>query len=195
MTECERLKNTCRMRAETMTIKTFQEWLESFELQQTIPPKDYTKRIWVSDDKNPEQISAWQRKNTRRVFTFPLSKEKFIHFTPKENVPEILKSGMLKGSSVFAISTSFGIWYPRVQFTHIKHDSDKGRAGQTQAILFQTNKPPVDSTYEEVVWHESVPVLNPQVMSTRDAIRVLKHTPHSKELMSGSYLDRVEYTQ
>ena len=173
-------------------IKSFQDWLESLQLHQVIAPRDYTKRIYVSDDKNPEQIAAWQKQNTHKVFKFPLSKEKFIHFTPRENIPEILKTGLLKGSSVFAVSTSFGKWFPRVQFTHIKHDKNNKRSDQIDAIVFKTNKIPAGAHGEEVIWHDSVPILNAQVISTRSAINILKHTPYGKEIEENDQ-NRVEY--
>ena len=167
-------------------MQTFCQWLENFEFSRSIPPPDYSKKIWVNDPKNPEQIASWQKERTAKIFKMPLKNDKFIHFTENKNEPFILKSQQLNGSSVFAISTTFGKWYPEVQFTHIKK-----RIDEVTAIIFQTNKMPVSARAEEVVWHDDVPILNARVIPTRLAINILKKTPHRHEM--NHYMNEVEY--
>lgn len=179
----------------------FKNWFEELEQDQTILPNPRTKSIWVSDPKNPEQVNSWKKKNTRKLYQFPLAKEKFIHFSLKESIPEIVKSSTIKGEgSTFAVSLSYGIWFPVVQFDHIirkkkektlhpkdflnprykKNGYRLGNLGEEiDAIIFQTDKLPKRGNAEEVIWEGDIPMKNAKTVTTREAIRMLKNTPYT----------------
>ena len=181
----------------------FKNWLN---LKQTIPPSEFRQHFYVNDPKNPEQITAWKRKLSKNVYDFPISRERFIHFTLPEYAEKIIEKRIigLEGISVFAVSLSYGIWFPTVQFNHItaKRDDDKAMIYQLKrkdskekliakgltipeygkeviAIMFSTNDIPKTAHREEVVWDNPVEIHNFQLISTRDAINRLKHTPYS----------------
>jgi len=185
-------------------MKTFKLWLEEMELDKVIPPNERYKDIWVDDPKNPEQVAAWKRSETKKVYTFPLNKDKFIHFTLAEYVPQILEDSAIKAEgSTFAVSTSFGIWFPVVQFNHIinkkndrtiapmdlknklRHEKMLKRGfrvpelgKEIQAIIFQTDKMPKIANVEEVVWDGDLPIKNVKQLTSREAIQILKHAPY-----------------
>ena len=179
-------------------------WQEQLQLDKTIAPNEKYKRIWVDDPNNPEQIAAWQRSQTKKVYTFPLNKEKFIHFTLAESVAQILADSTIKSQgSTFAVSTSFGVWLPVVQYNHIiskKNDTtiaprdlknklkyqkmlkrgyrvpELGK--EIQAIIFQTDQIPKIAHSEEVIWEGDLKIKNAKQLTSREAIQILKHTPH-----------------
>lgn len=186
----------------------FRNWLEELEQDEVIPPSEASKRFWVSDPNNPEQVKAWQKSNTRRVYKFPLAQDKFIHFTLIETVPEILESKVIKSAGTsFAVSLSYGIWFPVVQFNHIINKKgsrqgilapmdlkrlSKNRAEkllqngwrlpnfgeEIGAVMFRTEKMPVRGNAEEVLWSGDIPLADVQQIDTRQAIRLLKKTPY-----------------
>lgn len=184
----------------------FKYWLEQFELKSVIPPHERTKHIWVSDPKNPQQIAAWHRQRTEKVFNFPLSKEKFIHFTLANSATEIIKNKNLIFGDVCAVSLSFGFWAPIVQFNHIITKKKEKLLSPSQikksklmpkkfigweipnfqeeivAILFKTDKYPTSARAEEVIWSGSVPLIDPKIIPLRDAILLLKNTPYNKNM-------------
>lgn len=45
----------------------FRLWFE-MELSKVIPPREFSKKIWVNQPNNQQQIDYWQRKNTKRVY-------------------------------------------------------------------------------------------------------------------------------
>jgi hypothetical protein len=186
---------------------TFRSWLESLTLAATEqkPLSPYLK----INRKNPQEVQKWQRMYTEESYRFPIAKESFIHFTLSEYVPEILQNNGLGKDSydddtgIWAVSTSFGIWYPMVQFNHIigrkqkviapldmknssKHVNKLVSRGwrvpnyqeEIQAIRFVTTKIPLNASPTEVVWHKEVPFTSAKAMSIRDAIQILKHTPY-----------------
>ena len=184
----------------------FKKWME-MQLVQTIPPNERTKSIWVKQLNNPEQVDAWKRSLTRHVYEFPLNKESFLHFTLNDFADEIVKTGMIEGASVFAVSCSFGIWFPVVQFNHIiskKQDKmftpaeiKKAKKNPTAferykksgwkipnfqeeicAVHFTTQSKPVSAHSEEIIWHGPLSIQNATRIPLRDAIRILKNTPH-----------------
>ena len=185
-------------------MKTFKLWLEELELDKVIPPNERYKHIWVDDPNNPEQVAAWKRSETRKVYTFPLNKDKFIHFTLAEYVPQILEDSVIKSEgSTFAVSTSFGVWLPVVQYNHIinkkndrtiapmdlknklKYEKMLKRGfrvpelgKEIQAIIFQTDKMPRIANVEEIVWDGDLPIKNVKQLTSREAIQILKHAPY-----------------
>lgn len=176
----------------------FKAWLETLQLQQTIPPSEISKRIWVTDPNNPQQITHWQKHNTRRVFTFPLANERFVHFTLPDAAQSILDRNAIgtDDRSVFAVSLSFGKWLPVVQYQHIRqrHPNRPNNLYSSKdivAIIFQTDKMPNAAFAEEVTWNPPVPIKNVQVVPSRDAIRMLKKTPYNHMLNDDE--DSVKY--
>ncbi len=154
------------------------------ELQQEIPPSDYSKKIAVSDPNNPQQLSAWKRTFGKKIYKFPLKNDKFVHFSLQENLPDILKAQVLRGPA-FAVSLSFGVWNPGVQFNHIVRSKggnvrEPNLSQQIGAIIFQTSQIPTNpGTMEEVYWENGVPLQNASIISAREAIQRLKHTPYA----------------
>lgn len=181
-----------------------QTWQEQLQLDKTVAPNERYKHIWVDDPNNPEQIAAWQRSQTKKVYTFPLNKEKFIHFTLAESVAQILEDSMIKSQgSTFAVSTSFGVWLPVVQYDHIiRKKNDRTIAPrdlknklkyqkmlkrgyrapelgkEIQAIIFQTDQIPKIAHSEEVIWEGDLKIKNAKQLTSREAIQILKHAPH-----------------
>ena len=179
----------------------FQQWLKLKQVKQ--PNPDYQK-YWVSHPNNQEEIDSWKKQNTVKVFNFPLNKESFIHFTPNDSVESILQDQQLgrEDHVVFAVSTSYGIWFPVVQFNHILNKSDKfpisrddlknapknkiqyiqrlvySPKNHISAIHFQTNDKPDRGSVEEVYWSRPIQIKNAKVIDIRMAINRLKNTPY-----------------
>lgn len=110
------------------------------------------------------------------VYSMPLARETFIHFTPADRVAFIMESGKLlqrppyKKSgvdAVFGISLTYGVLQPTVQTTHFK-------GAPLQAIQFKTNVLPKYGYVEEVLWEDDVPLIQPQVMDPGKAAALLR---------------------
>lgn len=196
----------------------FKQWLENLELLKTVLPNERFKNIWVNQPNNIQQINYWKKQNTSNIFQFPLNQDKFVHFTLRENAPKILSDNLIKSDPAFGISLNFGMWLPVVQFAHIirKRNSKLFSPGdiaklsaerrqqlekdgwqlpnfgqEIVAIVFKTDKLPNSAHREEVVWDGPLPIKDAQVMSSRDAIRMLKKTPYGDKLDANN--DSVEY--
>ena len=185
----------------------FRLWLEKLELKSTevSPISDYLR----FDRNNPQEVQSIQNRYTARIWQFPLAKDYFIHFTLSERVEEILRAKELgprtdtgDGYNVFAVSCSFGIWFPIVQFNHIITKKKERvvsplelRTGKSKkmlergyrmpnfgqeiaAIRFRTNKVPDVAHSEEVVWHGTVPLIEASAITTREAVNILKHSQY-----------------
>jgi hypothetical protein len=176
----------------------FKLWLENLELVSVTPPSKYLLKYL--NLKNPQEL----KKHYKNNYKFPLNQDKFIHFSLAENIPEIVKSQKLGSeSSNFAVSCSFGIWFPLVQFNHIitmrkkkllspsnlRKKSEKEELlkrgyeipefnKEISAVIFQTKEMPNSANVEEVVWHGPVPIYNVKAISTRLAINILKNAPY-----------------
>jgi hypothetical protein len=113
-------------------------------------------------------------------------------------------------TGVFAVSTSFGKWVPIVQFNHIisrkaktlsplelrtrdRRVIDKlmsrgyrlaNHQEEIGAIRFTTSKMPQSAHPDEVVWLKEVPFASAMALPLRQAIAILKHTPHQIEVDS-----------
>ena len=114
----------------------------------------------------------------------------FIHFTPKDRAEQIVESGKLLFNppyekfgieAIGAISAIWGEFVPGVQTTHIDGDD-------IVAVLFKTNSIPKYGYVEEVLWGNDVALINPQIISKEDAIKILR-TNGSQVLES----DRIRY--
>jgi len=182
----------------------FRQYLENLEKVKEVPPREFSKSFWVNDPNNPQQIDYWKKKNTYQVHKFPLAKDRFIHFSLKENIPSIVKAQEISGDySIFAVSLAYGIWFPMVQFNHIiskskdkilspmylanKKKKDQALAAgwkqaklgdEIAAVSFQTHQMPRIANSEEVVWDGPLKIYNAEMMPSRAAIRLLKKTPY-----------------
>lgn len=184
----------------------FLTWLENLKLRQEVPADPMYKDIWVNQPNNQQQVKSWEKNRGLKVYEFPLASEKFIHFTLKETVPQIIQSKQIGfgNAGVFAVSTNYGIWFPTVQFNHImskrkemhllpqdlrkpKFAQRMREKGWTQpnygqeiaAVIFTTNQKPRSANAEEVVWDDAISLTDVKQLSTREAIQILKHTPHT----------------
>lgn len=182
----------------------FKLWLEKLEpiSKEPIPEDYWTKnggvyaRIYQNQHLNPQWLQSFRKDKETITYTMPIQDDKFIHFAPKEIIQQIYNSNILGKSGAYAVSTTFGKWFPQVQYTHIsrmlpnslyitdiekkikkpnKRTPDFGK--EIDAIIFQTNEPPQSATAEEVWWDKSIKIYNTQILSSRDAINILKHTP------------------
>ncbi len=106
----------------------------------------------------------------------PLEADSFVHFTSKERAEEILESGVIMHDpphdsmgavGAFAVSTVYGYSVPNVQTTHIK-------SGPVVAIYFKTDSMPRIGFPEETVWDTDINLINPQVISKKYAVSMLK---------------------
>ena len=113
------------------------------------------------------------------IYSMPLARETFIHFTVADRVETILASGKLlfnppfKKSgvdSVFAISRTYGVLQPTVQTTHFKNVA-------LMAIQFKTHTLPKYGYVEEVLWDEDVTLLQPEVLEPGRAAALLRRPP------------------
>lgn len=189
-------------------MKSFKQWIEELTHFDTVPPNERTKNLHISlkhlHPNNQQQMKSWDKKNTKQIFQFPLEKEKFIHFTLKENVPLIIQTKKLEGDhSIFAVSLSYGVWFPIVQYNHIISKSkknfipthalrnptkkqrllDRGMEipslkDEIAAVVFQTNQIPKIAHAEEVIWDGPVNIYNFKEVDSRMAINLLKHSPY-----------------
>jgi len=109
------------------------------------------------------------------LYTMPLEKDTFIHFTLEERVEGILAAGKLLQrppypkfgpDEVFAISTTYGITLPSVQTSRFK-----GRP--LKAIKFKTTAMPTHGYIEEV-WDRDVPLLQWEVLGPIRAASMLR---------------------
>jgi hypothetical protein len=181
----------------------FKSFIESLEPVQTIPPNTKYQSFFVKDPNNPQQVNSWQKNNTKQIYKFPINKEVFIHFTLTETISEILASGNIN-APVYAISRTFGKWFPRVQYDHIirkkqqklmtpsdlskplkRAEYDKSgwsvpNFGELiSAIMFQTTVIPYSATPEEVYWEvDKLPINVKGTLSSRQAITLLKNVPY-----------------
>lgn len=119
-----------------------------------------------------------------KVFKMPLSKERFIHFTPLERAVEIIESGKLLMNppyekfgtdTVDAVSLTYGSWVPKVQTNHI--DDNLVNKKDLAAVMFKTNILPKDGYREEVKWEEDVPLIDSDLLDGDEAIDLLLKTP------------------
>lgn len=114
------------------------------------------------------------------VWEMDVSKDEFIHFTPADRAQEILESGKLLfrppykkfgGDAVYAVSTQWGGFQPRVATTHY---GDVDLVG----ILFKTGVPPKVGFWEEVSWDRDVPLKQARIVPYPKAVGMLRRTPH-----------------
>ena len=196
----------------------FKLWLEKLELIKHEPvPDDYwTKadgvyaRIYGNKHKNPQWLKSHQKENSKSTYTMPIQDDSFIHFAPNETIEQINKDQKLKTQSNYAVSTTFGFWFPQVQYSHIsrmlpdaiysstmkelkklkkpippnKRIPDYGN--EISAIRFKTNTIPSSATPEEVWWNKPVEIYDTEILSSREAINILKHTPEYENMSPGS---------
>ena len=192
----------------------FKLWLEKLELmkQEPIPDDYWTKdggvyaKIYRNRHKNPQWLKSHQKENTTSTYTMPIQDDSFIHFAPNETIEQINKDQKLKTQSNFAVSTTFGFWFPIVQYSHIsrmipytiepKNVKKMKRpipprfkildyGNEISAIRFKTNTIPSSATPEEVWWDKPVDLYDTELLSSRDAINILKHTPEYKNMSPG----------
>jgi hypothetical protein len=183
----------------------FNDWLaikENLELKSTRTPNlsEPIAKIYRFKLTDKQSVDSWKRDNTYKTYSFPLAKEKFIHFAPVSIVPAVLKEKVLRGNNggVFAISTSFGQYLPQVQY----RSSGKGMAGnpkarpakyneELSAIIFETDELPIQAGPFEVAWDGNyIQIKNSREIGKRLAITILKNTRYGKFL---TYNDSVEY--
>jgi hypothetical protein len=109
-----------------------------------------------------------------------IQEDEFIHFTTSDRAKQILEAGRLLfkpphakfgTDTVDAISLVYGSYLPSVQTTHIDNQDD------LVAVRFKTNAIPDAGYSEEVKWLSDVPLINPQIISKEEAIRLLQNTP------------------
>lgn len=127
----------------------------------------------------PTGEKTWQGGN---IYHIDLRKDQFVHFTPESRAREILDSGKLLMrppyekfgiDAVTAVSLVYGASVPGVQTTHSE--------GKLVAIMFRTPTKPQEGRIEEVIWKRDVVLKNAKIISAKNAIAMLKHTPERIE--------------
>lgn len=137
-------------------------------------------RQWMAEANGLELI----RDNGGRDvwYQMDLSQDEFVHFTTMSRAQEILKSGRLMMNpphdkfgtdTVDAVSLTYGVSIPEVQWTHTKTSDDDPLV----AVRFKTNILPQRATAEETKWITDVPLINPQIISKDEAINLINHSP------------------
>lgn len=177
----------------------FKIFLESLSLVDEIQPNEKYKNIYVRDEKNPQQVARWKKITTKKIYSMPLAEESFIHFTLCSTSNTILKEQKLT-TDCFAVSTTYGIWLPVVQYNHIinkkkeklipplylKKPKEKKAylsrgwkipnfSEEICAILFKTNSIPKAARIEEVYWDHPLEIHSTSLLSSREAILRLKN--------------------
>ena len=103
----------------------------------------------------------------------------YYHFTLPEYAPEIIADGYLRPnfkddgpsvSGVFAISGSFGRYFPSTQ---VSGAVKKRRMGEMVAIRFKTKTEPRIGHPEEVIWDKPVKLINPEIIPMSKAASAL----------------------
>jgi hypothetical protein len=107
-----------------------------------------------------------------RTFLGDVSEDLFVHFTTRENAEKILETKTLGSGnfSTFAVSTTYGEFFPGVQTTHIGGDD-------VVAVVFSTDMPPTHGYPEEVVWKGTVPVKDLEIIGIDEAATLLSEAP------------------
>jgi hypothetical protein len=186
----------------------FKLWLEKLEIlhRKTLEDDYWTKengvfaKIYDNLHLNPQWLKSFKKENEATTYSMPIKDDKFIHFSTKETIKKIFESSILGEHSVFAISVTFGKWHPKVQYNHIsinlpnslyitdiiekKNKPNKRMpefGKEIDAILFKTNDLPNFATPEEVYWDHPINIYNAKILSSREAINILKHTPERLE--------------
>lgn len=202
-------------------MQSFKLWLEKLELikHEPIPDEYWTKangafaKIYGNQHKNPQWLKSHQKENSTTTYTMPIQDDSFIHFAPNETIEQINKDQKLKTQSNYAVSTTLGFWFPIVQYSHIsrmipytiepKNIKKLKRpipprfkildyGNEISAIRFKTNTIPSSATPEEIWWDKPVDLYDTELLSSRDAINILKHTPEYKNMSPG--YNRIIYT-
>jgi len=119
------------------------------------------------------------RWNYGKYFRMNIEDDSFIHFTTQKRANEIMQSGVIQLNppysgyvkAVFAVSVTYGVWFPSVQTTHIKSWMDVTGYDDTPlvAVHFMTDIKPIGSHKTEVVWHQDVPLLTADIISVSEA--------------------------
>lgn len=103
-----------------------------------------------------------------KSYDMDIRKDKFIHFTPKNNIDSIIGSKKLTSeNSVFAISSVWG------KFSKAVLPKDNNNLA---AIYFTTDTIPKKGYPEEVLWKGSVNLLTVGEISLEEAMRTLNET-------------------
>jgi len=189
-------------------IFSFKEYFENLKFSREIEPNSNHMRFYVSDPKNPQQVAHWRKITSKKVFSLPLAEERFIHFSLKESIEQIFETKKIGYglNGVFAVSTTYGIWLPDVQYSHIIRKSkdrkvippadlkkiddkkldnllNKGWrvpkfSEELSAIIFKTKEMPKVGNVEEVYWDKEISIFEDRILSSREAINILKHCPY-----------------
>lgn len=108
----------------------------------------------------------------------------FVHFAPKKIAHQIAKTKTLDPNfsdtfvdAVFAISLTYGIFYPKVQIHNIGGDRS-GDWNDYVGIVFKTNDVPKIGRIEEVTWNGIVHLNSVKFLSVESVINLLKNTPY-----------------
>lgn len=123
-----------------------------------------------------------------------VSRDTFIHFTPKSRAEQIVKAGRLLmkppydkfgTDTVDAVSLTYGSYVPGVQVTHTKTTPGDPMV----AVVFKTAVKPTVGYSEEVKWNRDVPFRGrAKIVPLNRAVSMLRSTP---EKISGD--DMVRY--
>lgn len=117
-----------------------------------------------------------------KSYKMDIRKDKFIHFTSKDNVDKIISEKRLKSSnSIFAVSAIWGKYSKWV----LPKDKDN-----FVAIYFTTDTKPKTGYPEEVIWEGEVNLLTVEQISYDDAINILKKTKSNSRINTD---DEVKY--
>ena len=117
-----------------------------------------------------------------KSYKMDIRKDKFIHFTSKDNVDKIINEKKLKSdNSIFAVSAIWGKYSKWV----LPKDTDN-----LVAIYFTTDTKPKTSYAEEVIWGGPVNLLTVEQISYDDAINILKKTRSNSRINTD---DEVKY--
>ena len=131
--------------------------------------------IFIKAQKKDELEYIKKDELGHNCYQMNLENETFIHFTTKEKAKKIIKNKKIKIElaeileATFAISTTYGEYVPSVQ---IKENENQ------IAIKFKTNTMPKIGFVEEVSWGQDINIINAEIISKEEAIKILNNTPY-----------------
>ena len=108
--------------------------------------KNKVKEAILANEKLPpillrQWLKSFQKENTASTYTMPIEEESFIHFAPNEVIEKINQEKQLKTKSNYAVSTTFGFWFPQVQYSHISRMLPDAIYSSTMKELKKSKKP------------------------------------------------------
>lgn len=156
----------------------------------SLPPKEQARihaQYWQSRAQQPQgpglRDTGEETWSGGKVYRADVEHDTFVHFTPQSRAQQIIESGKLLTDpphkkfgieGVQAVSLGYGDYTPEVQTTHTKTDEKDPLV----AVVFRTQTSPSHGYIEEVQWDQDVALHEPRIVSSEEAQKMMKESPH-----------------